>query len=303
VIEGFNAIPIFIAVVEQGSFSGAARVLGISKSAVSKRINQLEDQLAVRLLQRTTRQIKLTEAGEHYYQHAFQAYQAATNAIDAVTQLQEKPQGHLRLNVPMSFGRLHIAPLIPKFLQRYPDIHIDMVMDDKHVDLIEAGFDLAIRAGDLPDSSLIARKLVDCHSEICASPEYLAQQGTPKTPADLLSHNAILYSYSNNAQEWTLTNAEGSEIVVVSGNYQVNNSEALLEALLQDAGIGRLPTFVTGSEIRSGRLVNLFEQYQMPVKSIYAVFPERAYMPAKVRVFLDFIVDCFGEDNPYWDQR
>lgn len=301
-MDGFSAIPVFIAVVEQGGFSAAARVLGVSKSAVSKRINQLEDQLSVRLLQRTTRRISLTEAGECYYRHARQAWQSAQLAEDSVTQRQSQPHGRLRINAPMSFGRLHIAPLIPDFLAKYPDIEIDMVMDDKHVDLIDAGFDVAIRAGDLPDSSMVARKLVDCHSVVCASPEYLQRKGCPNTPADLLDHNAVIYSYSENAAQWRFIDQDGVETVEVSGNYQVNNSEALREALLKGAGVGRLPTFVAGADIKAGRLINLLAQYQMPCKSIYAVFPERTYMPAKVRAFLDFAIECFGADVPHWDQ-
>ncbi len=301
-MESFSAIPVFIAVVEHGGFSSAARALGVSKSAVSKRINQLEDQLSVRLLQRTTRRLSLTEAGECYYQHAQKAWQHALLAEDSVTQLQKNPHGRLRINAPMSFGRLHLAPLIPDFLARYPDVTVDMVMDDKHVDLIDAGFDIAIRAGDLPDSTMVARKLVDCHSVICASPEYLAQHGQPSTPADLLSHNAILYSYSPNAADWTFMDVDGEEVVTVSGNYQVNNSEVLREALLKGAGIGRLPTFVAGADIQAGRLTPLLTHYQMPAKSIYAVFPERTYMPAKVRAFLDFAVDSFGAQVPYWDK-
>lgn len=301
-MEGFSAIPVFIAVVEQGSFSAAAAALGVSKSAVSKRINQLEDQLSVRLLHRTTRRLSLTEAGETYYRHAQQAWQAACLAEDSVTQRQEQPHGRLRINAPMSFGRLHIAPLIPDFLAKYPDIEIDMVMDDRHVDLIDAGFDVAIRAGDLPDSSLVARKLVDCHSIVCASPQYLQENGYPRTPADLLEHNALIYSLSERAAQWCFMDQDGVETVEVSGNYQVNNSEALREALLKGAGVGRLPTFVAGQDIRAGRLVNLLAEYQMPCKSIYAVFPERTYMPAKVRAFLEFAVECFGEEVPHWDQ-
>lgn len=301
-MEGFSAIPVFIAVVEQGGFSAAARVLGVSKSAVSKRINQLEDQLSVRLLQRTTRRISLTEAGESYYRHAQQAWQSARLAEDSVTQRQDQPHGRLRINAPMSFGRLHLAPLIPDFLAKYPDVEIDMVLDDKHVDLIDAGFDVAIRAGDLPDSSMVARKLVDCHSVVCASPEYLQRKGHPNTPADLLDHNAVIYSYSENAAQWRFLDQDGVETVEVSGNYQVNNSEALREALLKGAGVGRLPTFVAGEDIKAGRLINLLAQYQMPCKSIYAVFPERTYMPTKVRVFLNFAIECFGEEVPHWDQ-
>jgi len=301
--DGFGAIPVFVAVVEQGGFSSAAQVLGISKSAVSKRIGLLEQHLGVKLLQRTTRKISLTEAGEHYFAHAKVAHGAAKDAEDAVTQLQGEPQGRLRINAPMSFGRLHLAPLIPKFLARFPKINIDLVMDDKHVDLVGDGFDVAIRAGVLPDSSLIARKLAPLNSVICASPGYLKKQGHPSTPEQLKDHNCLLYSYANQLNSWTFMDDKESHVIEVSGNYQVNNSEALREALVQDMGVARLPTFVAAADIESGTLVQVLPEYKMPHITIYALFLERQYMPAKVRVFLDFVIEYLGGDVPYWDEK
>jgi DNA-binding transcriptional LysR family regulator len=300
-MEGFGAIPVFVAVVENGGFSAAARTLGISKSAVSKRVNQLEAHLGVRLLHRTTRKLSLTEAGERYFEHAAQALTAAGQAEDAVTELQGEPQGNLKISSPMSFGRLHVAPLIPKLLQRYPKLQIDLVMDDRKVDLVAGGFDVAIRAGNLPASTLIARKLAPVRQVLCASPDYIDRYDRPGTPAELSSHNCLLYSYSSDANEWTLIGEGGPETVTVSGSYQVNNSEALLEALREGIGIGRLPTFVAGPDLKTGRLVKLFESYRLPDFTIYAVFPERQYLPAKVRAFLDFAIEYFGGDKPYWD--
>jgi len=293
---------VFVAVVECGGFSSAARLLGISKSAVSKRINVLEHTLGVKLLHRTTRKLSLTELGEHYYEHAAKAYSSAQDAEDAVAQLQGEPQGRLRINVPMSFGRLHVAPMIPKFLHRHPKISIDMVMDDKVLDLVGDGFDLAIRSGNLPSSSLIARELAPLNSALCASPSYLEKYGTPQTLSDLEQHNCLVFSHSQDIRAWTFTKGDAQQSVEVSGNYQVNNSEAIREALLNDVGIARLPTFVAGPDIKSGKLVRLFPQYRMPHKTIYAVFLERQYMPAKVRAFLDFSINYFGDDTPYWDK-
>jgi len=300
-MEGFGAIPVFVAVVENSGFSAAARTLGISKSAVSKRINQLEAHLGVRLLHRTTRKLSLTEAGERYFEHAAQALTAAGQAEDAVTELQGEPQGNLKISSPMSFGRLHVAPLIPKLLQRYPKLQIDLVMDDRKVDLVAGGFDVAIRAGNLPASTLIARKLAPVRQVLCASPDYIDRYDRPGTPAELSSHNCLLYSYSSDANEWTLIGEGGPETVTVSGSYQVNNSEALLEALREGIGIGRLPTFVAGPDLKTGRLVKLFESYRLPDFTLYAVFPERQYLPAKVRAFLDFAIEYIGGDQPYWD--
>lgn len=301
-MESFGAIPVFVTVVESGGFSPAAKLLGISKSAVSKRVTQLEEQMGVKLLHRTTRKLSLTEAGEHFFQHARIAHQAAKDAQDAVAQLQGEPQGRLRINTPMSFGRLHIAPLIPEFLKRYPKISIEMVMDDKVADLIGEGFDIAIRGGDLPDSSLIARKLAPLRNVLCASPEYIEKHGRPVELSQLADHNCLIFTYSKDIKEWLFIKDGQTQSVEVTGNYNVNNSEALREALLQGVGIGRLPTFVAGPDIKSGKLVSLFEEYQMPDKTIYAVFPERQYLPSKVRAFIDFAVEYLGGDNPYWDQ-
>ncbi len=301
--DGFGAIPVFVAVIEHGGFTNAAQALGISKSAVSKRIRQLEQHLGVKLLHRTTRKINLTEAGEHYFSHAKIAHCAAKDAEDAVTQLQEEPQGRLRINAPMSFGRLHLAPLIPKFLALYPKISLDLVMDDKQVDLVGGGFDVAIRAGVLPDSNLIARHLTPLHSVICASPSYIKKNGEPKLPQDLKQHNCLLYSYSNQLKSWSFKDPHQSHTVEINGNYQVNNSEALREALLQGLGIARLPTFVAGPDIENGSLIQLLPEYEMPHITLYALFLERQYMPAKVRAFIDFSIEYLGGNTPYWDAQ
>lgn len=298
-MESFGAIPVFVAVAESGSFSSAATKLGVSKSAVSKRITQLEDKLGVRLLYRTTRRLSLTEAGEHYYQNAVKALAYAGEAEDSVTKLQERPQGRLRISAPMSFGRLHVAPLIPSFMKRYPEIKIDLVMNDAVIDLIEGGFDIAIRGGDLPDSTLVARKLAPLRSVICASPEYIAQHPMPTTPSELSKHNCLLYTYSPN--EWSFSKDGETHTVHVSGNYQVNNGEAIREALLQGAGIGRIPTFIGGAEIKAGRLKVVLDDYRMPEKTLYALYPKRQHLPAKVRVFIDYILECCGSDAPYWE--
>jgi len=302
-VDHFNAIPYFIAVVDNKGFSPAAQALGISKSAISKRITQLEAYLGVRLLHRTTRKISLTEAGSRYYEYAAKASLEAQNAEDAVSQLQGEPQGKLKINAPMSFGLIHMAGLIPEFLLRYPKISIDLVMDDKAVDLVEHGFDVAIRNGELADSSLIARRLAPIHSIVCASPAYLANHGRPSSPNELSAHNCLLYSYSSNKDQWQFNKKEEQVCIHVEGNYRVNNSEALMQAVMKGLGIGRLPSFVAGDALRDGSLINLFPEYRMPAKKVYAIYPERHYLPAKVRAFLDFSIEYFGEDFPYWDEE
>ena len=299
-MEDFSAIPVFVNVVEQGGFSAAARQMGLTKSAVSKRINQLESRLGVQLLHRTTRRISLTEAGEAYYQYASQSLTAAQEAEDAVTQMQGQPLGLLRINAPMSFGRMHMAPLVAEFLQRYPGLRLDLVMDDRRVDLIEGGFDLAVRAGTLTDSSLIARKLAPCANLIAASPTYINQFGAPRSPAGLKEHNCLSYAYFSGQQEWTFISPAGPEKIQVDGRFQANNGEALREAALGGLGIARFPSFMIAEEIASGALIRLLPDYDMPEQAFYLVYPERRHLPAKVRVFVDFMLEKFQSRDPYW---
>lgn len=295
------AIPIFVAVVENNSFSGAAKKLGITKSAVSKRITALEADLGVKLIQRSTRHLHLTEAGERYFSLAQEAFINANEAENAAMELQASPKGNLRINIPMSFGRLHIIPFIPEFLLRYPGINIQLEMNDGWVDIIAEGVDIALRGGDLPDSSLIARKIAPFHSVLCASSEYLKKYGVPESPDDLHKHNCILFSNQAVVNEWRFMKNGKERVVKVSGNYQVNNSEALKDSLIQGLGIGRLPTFVAGQDIKSGKLIQVLSDYAMPYKTLYALFAERRYLPEKIRVFIDFIIEKIGGDDPCWN--
>ncbi len=300
-MESYNAIPIFVAVAENGSFSGAANKLELSKSAVSKRITTLENKLQVRLIHRTTRKLSLTEAGEHFYQHAKQVMQAAQNAEDAISQLQGEPCGKLKIQAPMSFGVLHIAPLIALFLKRYPEIEVDLVLDDKELDIVQNGFDISIRAGELKDSSLIARSLAPLRSVICMSTEYQAVSKLQQLE-DLSKENCILYSYAKEASHWQFLKDGKQQQIKIIGSYRVNNSEALQSALKTGVGIGRLPTFVAAKALQEGSLISLFNEYEMPVKRLFAVYPERQFVPLKVRVFIDFAIEFFGVEEPYWDK-
>jgi len=302
-MDRMGVVPVFVAVAERGGFAAAARRLGVSKSAVSKRIAVLEKQLGAQLFHRSTRKVTLTEAGEHYFAHAVRALGAAREAEDAVLALQGAPKGQLRINVPMSFGRLHIAPLIPEFLETYPGIEIDMVMDDRVVGLVAEGFDLAIRGGSLDNSSLIARKIAPLRNVLLAAPSYVTRHGEPSVPEDLLSHNCLHYAYSRDAREWVFLSADGEVCIRSAGNYRVNNGEALKEAVIAGIGIARLQTFVAGPDVAAGRLVRILPDHRMPAQSLYAVFPERRHLPAKVRAFVDFVAERIGGDVPTWDRR
>jgi len=299
-MENLAAIPVFISVVKQGGISQAARALGISKSAVSKRISSLEDRLGARLLHRTTRRISLTEAGKIYFELAGKSLDAALEAENAVSELQGEPRGLLRINAPMSFGHLYLAEMIPAFLDCYPNLKIDLEMNDSVVDLVNGGYDLAVRIGVLENSSLIARKIASCDHILCASEAYLERKGKPSHPSELKKHNCLLYSNSSNGSEWSFISGEEQESVLVSGNYNVNNSEILRKALLYGTGIGRIPAFVVDSDLKSGKLIRLFDSYRLTSLPINVVFPERDFLPVKVRAFIDFSIDYFEDVSTCW---
>lgn len=297
----FSAIPVFVAVIECGSFSAAASRLGMTKSAVSKRISVLEDSLGVRLFNRTTRKLTVTEAGERFTDYARNSLLLAQDGFAAISKFQGRPKGTLKINAPMTFARLHLVPYIKEFLELYPDIDIVLSMDDNVVDMTEGAFDVGIRIGELKDSSLIAKKLVDCKSVVCAAPEYIAQFGKASTPEELISHNCIYYSLFQAGVEWTFFKDEKKIKVSPKGNFIVNNSDAISAVLLQGLGICQMPTFIVSEHLASGALVALLEDYQLPDHSIYAVYPERKHLPEKVSVFIRFIKEKLGEGSGYWD--
>jgi len=300
-MENLTDIAVFVQVVESGSFTAASDRLGLSRSVVSKYITRLEDRLGVRLMNRTTRRLSLTEAGQTFFTGSQRGLQEIETAETEVSRLQETPRGKLRLNAPMSFGILHIAPALPDFLRRYPDLSVDMSLDDRQVDLVEEGFDLAIRIAELPDSSLVARRLGPCRHVVCASPNYLELYGSPRTPDDLRKHNAITYRYQASPGEWRLLSSEKHFVSIpVTGSIQMNNSLAIREAVLCGAGITLIPTFLVGDDLKAGRLYEVLPEYRAQEISIYAVYPERRHLSPKVRAFVEFMKERLS-DPPYWD--
>lgn len=297
--EVFSAIPIFVAVIESGSFSLASDRLGMTKSAVSKRISSLEDNLGTRLFHRSTRKLTLTESGEEFSDYARNSVYIAQQGITAATLNQGSPKGTLKINAPMTFSRLHLAPHLKEFLDLYPDIKVILSMDDQVVDMIAGAYDVGIRIGELKDSSLIARKLTKCNSVVCASPEYLQQAGTPNTPHDLKDHNCIYYSLFQAGVEWTFFKADEKLKVEPTGNFIVNNSDAICEMLLQGLGICQMPTFIVQRYLNTGQLVQILANYDLPDHSIFAVYPERRHMPEKAKVFIDFIEEKLH--SVYWE--
>ncbi len=300
-MDDLNDIAVFVAVVDAGSFTRAAERLNISRPVVSKYVSRLEDQLGVRLLNRTTRRLSLTEAGRLFHARCRRGLDDIADAHAEVSRLQEHPRGVLRINVPMSFGILHIAPALPAFMQQYPDITVEMDLNDRKLDVVDEGFDVSVRIGELPDSSLIARRLAPCRHVIVAAPAYLEVRGMPRKPEELRDHDILSYSLQQSAQNWHFLDPAGRSIQVpADARLQVNNSLALREALLGGLGIARTPTFLVGDDLRQGRLTRLLGDHQSLEVSVFVVYPQRRHLSPKVRAFVEFLAERI-QDPPYWD--
>lgn len=299
--DPLEGITVFAAVVEAESFSGAARTLRRSKAAVSTQIQKLEDRLNVRLLHRTTRQLSMTDEGRAFYEHARRILDEAQEAHDALDNLNNEPRGTLRLNAPMSFGQLHLGSAIADFMALHPDIEIDLELNDRQIDLVEDGYDMAIRIASLPDSSLIARRLAPCRRVILASPDYWDQHGRPEHPRDLKNHEALIYSYVPEPNKWIFQKDGQTITVPVSGRYRANNGEVHLRAAMQGLGVYLCPTFFCCDQLKDGSLEMVLSDYAPEPISVYAVYPHRRHLATRVRAFVDFLSDRFG-DQPYWDE-
>ncbi|WP_374682551.1 LysR family transcriptional regulator [Accumulibacter sp.] len=300
-MDALNDVAVFVQVVNRGSFTAAADTLGLSKSVVSKYVTRLEDRLGARLLNRTTRRLNLTEVGRAFFERSQRGLLEIEEAEAEVSRLQGEPRGELRLSSPMSFGILHLAPLLPAFQARYPELSVDMVLDDRKVDLVDEGFDLAIRIGELPDSSLVARRLGPCRHVVCGSPEYFARHGVPQSPEELAQHAALTYRYASSPNEWRFLGADGNyRQVAINSRLQMNSSLALREALLNGAGVTLTPTFVVGADILAGRLKAVLQGYQALEVSIYAVYPQRKHLSPKICAFVDFLGEAI-KDPPHWE--
>jgi DNA-binding transcriptional LysR family regulator len=303
-MEHLSDIAVFVRVVEAGSFTAAADRLGLSQSAVSKSVNRLEEHMGTRLMNRSTRRLSLTEAGAALYERGKHALAEIEEAELEVARLQTEPRGVLRVNAPMSFGILHVAPLLPEFLERYPALTVDLQLDDRLTDLVDEGFDCAIRIKALEDSTLAAKKLGPCRQLICASPEYLKRHGAPKTAEELTEHDVLVYTYRANPGEWELRAPNGKKTKFESrARLYSNNGIALVQAALRGLGILVPPTFYIGPELKAGKLVTLMDDHTvLPELNIHAVYPQRRHLSPKVRAFVDFLAERFGPE-PYWDKH
>ena len=300
-MDTLNGMTVFVRVVERGSFSAAARDLRLAKSTVSKQVAALEQSLGARLLNRTTRRLSPTEVGFAYYERCTRIIAEVEEAELAVARLQLEPRGTLRLNAPMSFGNLHVAPVIADFMSAYPELTVDMTLNDRMVDLVDEGFDVAIRIGRLADSTLIAKKIAPSRQIICAAPEYWQTHGIPTRPRDIADHNCLIYTYLRNPHEWIFQTADGAETVSIAGKLRANNGEALRAAALKGYGVYLGPTFIVGEDLRAGRLRAVLGEFEAQNHFIHAVYPHSRHLSVKVRAFVDFLTGRFG-DEPYWDQ-
>jgi DNA-binding transcriptional LysR family regulator len=301
-MDNLADVAVFVRVVERGSFTLAADELELSRAVVSKYVSRLEDRLGARLLHRTTRRLSLTEAGAALFEASRGALERIDEAEAAVAQFQSEPRGRLRVSAPMSFGILHLGPAMTQFARSYPRVTLDVRFDDRFVNLVEEGVDVAVRIGALTDSSLVARKLSSTRVLVCAAPAYLAEHGEPETPEDLTAHDCLLYSYLSTANVWRFTAPDGREVpVAVNGSFRINNGIVLGEAAAAGHGILLTPSFYVASLLRDGRLRRILSGYRLPELGIHAVHPQRSHVPPKVRAFIDFLAKRFGR-KPEWEK-
>jgi len=291
-----------VAVVRHGSITAAADALGSAKSAVSRRLKELEARLGVQLLNRTTRRLSLTEAGERYVERA-EAILAAVEQADAdASCAQGALRGRLRAAVPLSFGLRHLGPVIRAFRERHPEVALDLDFADRRVDLVADGFDVALRIADLKDSSLIARRLTVIRHAVAASPGYIAGHGMPRTAGDLATHCCIDYSGAAEAG-WRYVAPDGrAGRVRIDSNLRANSGEFMLHMAIADLGIVMQPTFILYEALNDGRLVRLLPDYRWRVLNAWAVYPPTRYLPSRVRAFVDLLASAFDAERPYWDR-
>jgi DNA-binding transcriptional LysR family regulator len=298
-MDRLAAMTAFARVAETGSFSEAARRLRSSKSVVSRQIAALESELGVRLLHRSTRALTLTEAGRSYFDQLVRILADIDEANLSVSHLQAAPRGRLRVNAPMSFGIRHLAPAIPDFLARCPEVEIDLTLNDRFVDLVDEGFDMAVRIGQLIESSLVARRLAPLRRVVCASPAYLAARGTPTTPDDIAGHECLCYSNMSAGNEWKFVDRDGRPWPVeIKGRLRINNGDAIRVAALNGLGLACLPSFIVGEDLRAGTLVPVLTEAMHQDGAVFAVYPHARLLSPKVRVFIDFLAERFGPNPP-----
>ncbi len=291
----------FARVVEAGSISGAAERLGVAKSVVSRRIANLEERLGAQLFRRTTRRLNLTDTANSFYDRCVRILADVQEAEEAVSDEHATLHGRLRVAVPLSFGLMHLGPAIDDFLKVHPAVEFDLDFNDRQVDLLMEGFDVAVRIAHLADSSFIARRLATIKVAVCASPGYLERHGTPGTPAELRDHTCLTYTHLPDPSLWTYEGPDGKYLSVrVKSRLLANNGDFMCEAAIAGQGIASLPTFLVYKAIAQGRLVRILPDYAWPSIDAYAVYPQTRHLSHRVRAFVDFLAERFA-GVPYWD--
>jgi len=297
-MDRFQEMRTFVAVVDEGSFVAAAEALRLSKTATSRLVGDLETRLGVRLLNRTTRRLSLTADGEHFLERCREALALVEQAEGEITAHAGEATGLLRLNVPISFGVLHLAPLWPRFMALHPKVELEISLADRVVDLVDEGVDLAVRIARLPNSTLVSRQLASTRLVLCASPEYLNRHGTPAHPSELARHAVASYTLLSMGEQWAFTGPDGPVVVKVSPRLRSNSGDTCCAAALQHRCLVLQPAFLVGEALRSGALVEVLPAYRSIELGIYAVYPSRKQLMPKVRVLVDFLVEAFQQ--PGW---
>ncbi|WP_339663897.1 LysR family transcriptional regulator [uncultured Psychrobacter sp.] len=300
-MDRIDAMRAFVAVVTEGSFSNAANTLQLSPQLVSKYVSKLEEQLNTRLLNRTTRKVSLTEAGSHYFGHAQQILLSIDDMESKLGGLQQNPKGVLRISAPVSFALKHMAKLITDFQIHYPLVKVDLQLTDRKVDIVEEGFDVALRIGQLKSSSLIAKKVAPIRVMLCAAPDYLNKHGTPTQPEDIAEHRYLHYSYMNMDGKDDIYQLLKVKYLKQGSELRSNNGDVLVDAAIAGAGIVLQPTFIISEALSSGKLVVVLPKLEPEALGLYAVYAHRKLLPHKVRCFIDFMEDYYGMP-PYWDE-
>ncbi|MBW8721922.1 MAG: LysR family transcriptional regulator [Polaromonas sp.] len=299
-MDRLRAFEVFATVVGRGSFTRAADALDTSPANVTRYINELEAHLGTRLLNRSSRKLSLTESGEALYERSKSILEEVADAEALASSATLQPRGRLRINAPVSFGIRQLAPLWPRFMQSYPDVELDIALSDRVVDIVEEGYDMAIRISRAGPATHAARKLATSRNIVCAAPAYLKSHGTPQVPADLAAHRCLGYTYAATANEWHFVDQEAREHVVrVNYVMLANNGDTAREAALAGQGVIWQPAFLVGEDLRAGHLVPLLPGYRLPDTDVLAVYPSRRHLSAKVRVMVDFLVEAF-RTAPAW---
>lgn len=298
-MSNFGDLEIFARVVSAGSMSGAGRELGLSPAVVSKRLRRLEDRLGSRLLQRTTRQIALTEAGQGFYERVVAILAGVEEAEAFVSRRSATARGTLKVTAPTSFGRMHIAPHLCAFMEANPDLSINLILSDNFVDIVGDGYDVAIRIAELADSSLVARKIAPVRRILCATPAYIERHGAPASFEELCKHNCLTHV---SGESWRLEGPSGPVSFRPNGALMTNSSEVVREAVLAGIGIGLRSTWDIGPELASGKLVQILPDHEGSRNiAVHAIYPSRQFLAVKVRLFIDFLADLYGS-VPYWEE-